>query len=237
MFQKSLTFRELGIGPADVWRQIGYRTAADGNGHGPAEPQPDPQVRAEVASVIDAAATIAQPQLCYTVKTGTLDASAGLLTVDGSEFHIGKIIGRQLLGAEAFAFFVVTAGREYEQWRQQADLVRTYIADALGSVMAEATADRMEEVLQASIDKLGWRHTNRFSPGYCGWHVEEQQRLFPLFGQSAPCGVTLTESSLMWPIKSVSGIIGLGQGVRRLDYTCGLCGQKNCLFKKSRKKS
>jgi hypothetical protein len=32
----------------------------------------------------------------------------------------------------------------------------------------------------------------------------------------------------MLPIKSVSGIIGLGPSVRRLDYTCGLCTFQKC---------
>ena len=110
-------------------------------------------------------------------------------------------------------------------------MVRVFIADAMGSVIAEKCADEMEKNLQLSIGKLGWKHTNRFSPGYCGWHVSQQQLLFPLFnGQT--CGVTLTDSSLMLPIKSVSGIIGVGEKVRRLDYTCGLCNFEKCYKRK-----
>lgn len=81
----------------------------------------------------------------------------------------------------------------------------------------------MEEELAAFIEKRGWKHTNRYSPGYCGWHVSEQQKLFSLFPVASPCGIQLTDSSLMIPIKSVSGIIGVGSHVRKLEYTCGLC--------------
>ena len=112
------------------------------------------------------------------------------------------------------------------------DMVRVFIADALGSVIAEKCADRMEQHLQTEIDKLQWHHTNRFSPGYCGWHVSQQQLLFPLFNGHT-CGVRLTDSSLMVPIKSVSGIIGLGSTVRHLDYTCGLCDFKQCYKRKA----
>jgi hypothetical protein len=49
-----------------------------------------------------------------------------------------------------------------------------------------------------------------------------------------PCGVMLTESSLMLPIKSVSGVIGLGPDVRHQDYTCGLCSYADC-FRRKRK--
>ena len=92
----------------------------------------------------------------------------------------------------------------------------------------------MEEALQAFIDKTGWKHTNRFSPGYCGWHVSEQQRLFSLFPTANPCGIRLTDSSLMIPIKSVSGIIGIGKNVRHLDYSCGLCNYSKCYKKRKR---
>ena len=91
----------------------------------------------------------------------------------------------------------------------------------------------VELVLQENIDKLGWKHTNRFSPGYCGWHVAQQQMLFPLF-DSHTCGVQLTDSSLMIPIKSVSGIMGVGREVRKLDYTCGLCTFEKCYKRKKR---
>ncbi len=112
-------------------------------------------------------------------------------------------------------------------------MVRVFVADALGTVIAERCADQMEKDLQLSIDKLGWHHTNRFSPGYCGWHVSQQQLLFPLFkGQT--CGVRLNDSSLMVPIKSVSGIIGLGTAVRHLDYTCGLCDYQQCYRRRRR---
>ena len=144
---------------------------------------------------------------------------------------MGRIIAHQLHGSEAYALFVCTSGVEYDayqqQLKQQGDMVRVFIADALGSVIAEKCADQMEVSLQQSVDKLGWHHTNRFSPGYCGWHVSQQQLLFPFF-QGQTCGVQLTDSSLMLPIKSVSGIIGLGKEVRRQDYTCGLCDFKQC---------
>ncbi|MCD8291796.1 MAG: methionine synthase [Prevotella sp.] len=150
-------------------------------------------------------------------------------------FDIGKIIARQLRDSSAFAFFIATAGMEFqhflEELKQENDMVKLFIADAIGSVIAEKTADCMEEELQKHIDIYSWKHTNRFSPGYCGWHVSQQQLLFPLFGSEAPCGVTLTESSLMYPIKSVSGVIGIGATVCKFPYSCGLCDMKTCRFR------
>ena len=214
MTEKTLSFEELGITAADVYEQMGYHDA-----------QPDKATQQETAMILKEVSQWLRPQFSYFVVNKQPD------------FEMGNIILRQLRGSEAFALFICTSGLEFEAYQQrlkeQGDMVRVFIADALGSVIAEKCADQMEKALQESIDKLGWMHTNRFSPGYCGWHVSQQQLLFPLF-QGHTCGVKLTDSSLMVPIKSVSGIIGLGEKVRKLEYTCGLCDFKQCYKRKKK---
>ena len=214
MTEKTLSFEELGITAADVYEQMGYHDA-----------QPDKATQQETATILKEVSLWLRPQFSYFVVNKQPD------------FEMGNIILRQLRGSEAFALFICTSGLEFETYQQrlkeQGDMVRVFIADALGSVIAEKCADQMEKALQESIDKLGWMHTNRFSPGYCGWHVSQQQLLFPLF-QGHTCGVKLTDSSLMIPIKSVSGIIGLGEKVRKLEYTCGLCDFKQCYKRKKK---
>ena len=214
MTEKILTYNDLRITPADVYEQMGYHDA-----------EPDEVTKGELTRIVNEVSQWLHPQFSYFVVGVQPD------------FDMGKIILRQLRGSEAYALFICTAGVEYEAYQQrlkeQGDMVRVFIADALGSVIAEKCADQMEIALQESIDKLGWKHTNRFSPGYCGWHVSQQQLLFPLF-QGHTCGVKLTDSSLMVPIKSVSGIIGLGEKVRKLEYTCGLCDFKQCYKRKKK---
>ena len=214
MTEKTLSFEELGITAADVYEQMGYHDA-----------QPDKATQQETATILKEVSQWLRPRFSYFVVNKQPD------------FEMGNIILRQLRGSEAFALFICTSGLEFETYqlrlKEQGDMVRVFIADALGSVIAEKCADQMEKALQESIDKLGWKHTNRFSPGYCGWHVSQQQLLFPLF-QGHTCGVKLTDSSLMVPIKSVSGIIGLGEKVRKLEYTCGLCDFKQCYKRKKK---
>lgn len=214
MTEKILSFEELEITAADVYEQMGYHDA-----------QPDKATQQETAMILKEVSQWLRPQFSYFVVNKQPD------------FEMGNIILRQLRGSEAFALFICTSGLEFETYqhrlKEQGDMVRVFIADALGSVIAEKCADQMEKALQESIDKLGWKHTNRFSPGYCGWHVSQQQLLFPLF-QGHTCGVKLTDSSLMIPIKSVSGIIGLGEKVRKLEYTCGLCDFKQCYKRKKK---
>lgn len=212
MTEKILDYDALGITPRDLYEQMGYHDA-----------EPDEATCREVSVIMEEVRPWLRPQFCYQVVK------------EQPAFNMGRIILRQLRGATAYALFICTSGAAFENYQQQlkqtGDMVRVFIADALGSVIAEKCADQMETCLQESINKLGWHHTNRFSPGYCGWHVSQQQLLFPLFNGHT-CGVRLTDSSLMVPIKSVSGIIGLGPGVRHLDYTCGLCDFKQCYKRK-----
>lgn len=51
--------------------------------------------------------------------------------------------------------------------------------------------------------------TMLFSPGYCGWHVSGQKRLFESL-RPDEIGIELSESFLMQPLKSVSGVIVVG---------------------------
>lgn len=224
---QDLTYADLSLPLHEVYEQMGYGDAA-----------PDGDVAAETLAVEGQIAAVARPRYCFFIAKGALDTGNDTLTVGATCLNVGRIISRQLRGSEAFAFFVATAGAEFEDYQMRLkdddDMVRTFIADAFGSVMAERTADLMEQDLQNEISSRGWLHTNRFSPGYCGWHVSEQQRLFRLFGIERPCGVSLTESSLMLPIKSVSGVIGIGPKVRKLEYSCGLCDYKDC-YKRRRK--
>lgn len=213
-----LTYEELGVKTESVYEFMGVNEGAA-----------DEAFKKEFDQIVGDVSTWLRPRICYTVVAPEQVAAA--------EFNMGNIVTRQLKDAKAYAFFVCTAGMEYQEYQDrlmaEGDMVRVFIADALGSTIAECCADRMEERLQANIDKLGWKRTNRYSPGYCGWHVREQQRLFRFFPPQ-PCGVNLTDSSLMIPIKSVSGIIGLGPEVKYHPYTCGLCNYSKCYKRKKK---
>ena len=196
----------------------------------------------EILTSIPSDATMRQEvlSLMYEIQ-GFLHAKFAFVTTDIQpllRFHPGKIITNQLKGSEALCWFVATAGQEFEDFQHrltlEGDMVRVYLANEIGSIIAEKTADRMEELLQEQLTPKGLYRTNRYSPGYCGWKVSEQPILFELFRPKdsanhnevtpTPCGIRLTDSCLMIPIKSVSGVIGIGHNVRRRDYTCNLCG-------------
>ncbi|MGQ8337182.1 vitamin B12 dependent-methionine synthase activation domain-containing protein [Sunxiuqinia sp. A32] len=149
-------------------------------------------------------------------------------------FKVGKTICKELTGATKLAFFICTAGqtisKKSAELMKGEDPVFGYVYDVLGSVIAEAVADKIQHIIKEEVNQTGDKITNRYSPGYCHWNVSDQPNLFSLFNGSTG-GVSLTPSYLMTPVKSVSGIIGIGQNVKFRDYQCSLCNLQNCIYR------
>lgn len=108
--------------------------------------------------------------------------------------------------------------------------------DAAASEGTEMTADAVEyfylKHLQ-SINRLNNRSgTLRFSPGYCGWHISGQKKLFQSL-HPEDIGIELNQSYLMRPIKSISGIIISGKkNIFEFEDTfsfCADCATHSCI--------
>lgn len=237
--EHNIPFSALTLPPEEVYEAMGYGAEA-----------PEEEIRVVVEEVIAHVSSFAIGRFMYFTVEGVLDKTTLRITQNTRQteqspqqkeptlLNIGSIISKQLRGATSYALFVATAGEEFQAWMDKVkacdDMVLQYIADSLGSCLAERIADYMEQDLGRRLTPEGLKHTNRFSPGYCEWHVSEQHKLFSLFPVSSPCGVQLTDSSLMLPIKSVSGIIGIGAEVKKMEYSCGICTFERC-YKKKRK--
>jgi len=154
-----------------------------------------------------------------------------------SSFKTGRIIKRMLAGSEAYAFLIVTIGPGPEsrarELLENGEFLEGYITDLLASALVDSMANQVQKRIRRMANDQGLQITNRYSPGYCSWDVSEQQKLFSLFPQNC-CRITLTNSSLMSPIKSVSALIGIGSSIRYQDYTCEICSMKDCTYRKTR---
>jgi hypothetical protein len=157
------------------------------------------------------------------------------IEINSTTFNIKKIVYGQIKKSEIAAIFLCTAGEEIGIRSRKAmktgDLLKGYIYDVVGSEIVEAAADLMQNELEKTMLSSGKKITNRFSPGYCGWDVVEQHKLFSLMTDNF-CGIRLTPSALMDPVKSISGIIGIGENVKHLPYTCSLCDMKDCMYRR-----
>lgn len=163
-----------------------------------------------------------------------------LIQIADIDFFPQKMVYQQLKNSELIAIFVCTAGEGITDWSKQMfnanEPLKGFIADILGSVVVETGIDVIQKKLDNEMQQSGLKITNRYSPGYCGWKTEEQHKLFGLLPEGF-CGVTLTESALMQPVKSVSGIIGIGKNVRFNPYTCQICDATSCVYRNRKLKN
>lgn len=163
-----------------------------------------------------------------------------VLIVNEIEFHIGKTIAKELRNLTKIAFFICTAGTPISQNSQKLlkgeNPVLGYVLDLIGSLIVEGATDKLQQEIKRIAAGMNMEITNRYSPGYCNWSVADQHKLFSFFPPSC-CGISLSDSALMSPIKSVSGIIGLGNHVKFREYTCDLCSQTDCIHRKLKRNS
>ena len=138
-------------------------------------------------------------------------ATKNHIGIDGMELHTGAVITPYLLDADRYVLFIATAGQEFEQFQHEVkssgDILQEFLLDSLGSAIAEAV---VREVC-SKVEN----------------YVTQQKFLFSLLPEQ-PCGVRLSESSLMSPIKSVSGVIAVGERIVKRKYGCELCGKADC---------
>ncbi|MFO7370333.1 MAG: vitamin B12 dependent-methionine synthase activation domain-containing protein [Bacteroidales bacterium] len=157
-----------------------------------------------------------------------------LLTLSGETFHLGKIVAAALGKSTRIAIFIGTCGKEVENYSRQlmkeGQTLEGYIVDLIGSEIAENIAEYVHNELEKDMAGMGLKITNRYSPGYCKWPVSDQQQLFRLLGERN-CGVSLTDSSLMIPVKSVSGMVGIGEQVENRGYSCSICDADYCIYR------
>lgn len=149
----------------------------------------------------------------------------------------GKIITHAMKEADYYAIFTATAGSGFEDYcirlKKEDDMVKNFIADALGSVIADATVTWLMNKLENHATSEGMKISNNYSPGYCDWLLIEQPKLFSIFPENIS-GISLTDSCLMLPVKSVSGIVAAGKHVKKRPYGCDICKMVTCIKNKKK---
>jgi len=163
-----------------------------------------------------------------------IDPENHIFKLDGAEFNAGKQVTNYLENAEKIALFVCTAGHGISQRSKKLmsnrQMLEGYVCDVIGSVLVEEAMTAIHNQLTEELAKNSEKTTNRYSPGYCDWNVHEQHKLFSFFPPGF-CGIKLSETALMYPIKSVSGVIGIGKNVKFHKYVCDACSNVNCIYR------
>lgn len=154
-----------------------------------------------------------------------------------SKFKIeGRDIYKHLQDSQKCAIMAVTLGNEVDKrirYYSKVDLTKSLIFDACATAGIEALCDRVESVIRKIAINNGCNATSRYSPGYGDLSIEIQPKILNLLDTQKHIGLTVTDSYILIPRKSVTALIGIGEDVKVEKHSCKACRlHENCLFAK-----
>ena len=118
-----------------------------------------------------------------------------------------------------------------EQSRSAADAL---ILDAVLSAAVEAVCDEQEERLRGEFAERSLFLTDRFSPGYGDFSIEYQRPIVQMLDAAKKIGLTLTDSCMMVPSKSVTAVIGISEtSLPCHRQGCEICTKTDCLYRRN----
>lgn len=177
----------------------------------------------EFVDLFNQAQKIAKPKALY-AESNIQSKAKEYVIIEDIKFS-SRILAVNLKDVYKLYPYLATAGLEIEKWSEQFDdiLIRYWIDMIKEEILALAVDDLFDEIdSRNNLSKAA--HMN---PGSLkDWPVDEQQKLFDIFGgKASEIGISLSDSMLMYPTKSVSGIRFLTE----VDYeNCQLCKRENC---------
>ncbi len=187
--------------------------------------EPNTEDAGEFEDLLKTAADVARPKALY--RECFIDARGDdTILIDGITFT-SRALRRNLDKVERVFPFVATCGLELDQVPLPAtDFLKQFWWDTIKAAALETATKHLNELLAR---RFGLGKTSSMSPGSGDvdvWPIQQQRDLFALAGDvKGRIGVELTESFLMIPNKTVSGI----RFPSEVDFrTCRLCHRDNC---------
>jgi len=169
----------------------------------------DEQIHALLNDCLNESAGVFSYRVSYRlfdVKRNTGGIALGELQTDSAA------LARRLAGCEKAVVFAATVGLGIDRFIERNAGVATAKAvlfQAIGAERIERLCDSFCEDLEREYGARGYKVTSRFSPGYGDLPMTLQKTIFTQLDCARKIGLTLTDSLLMTPTKSVTAIVGL----------------------------
>jgi len=154
--------------------------------------------------LMEEAIAIAKPKAVY--KRAVLEEMGDNYVMIGGVKFNSRVVTVNLQGVKEFFPAIATCGKELEDWANSyEDMLLNFWANALAEKAMRSAIEALELELKEiyhleSVSKMN-------TGSVVDWSILEQRKLFSIIGDAKELiGVRLTKSSLMLPVKTVSGI-------------------------------
>ena len=186
--------------------------------------QPTPEIEALMRECIRLTDGKLRGRVCWAEYPVSADG-------DALNLSFAKVVSHSLMrnldGCQSIVLFASTIGLEMDRLiARQARLspARAHMLEAIGTERIESQCD----LFCAEIENA----RPRFSPGYGDVPLSLQREIFAALDCPKHIGVSLNESLLMTPRKSVTAIVGMGAPCAQ-KTGCQACTQINCTYRRS----
>lgn len=206
---------EINIDPKEVAVYLGYYSAkTDKNTDNLIA-----ECTEEFLKVADFRACFAEVEVC---ENGSIDL--GFKKIGCSSLK------KNLSGCDKAYVFAATTGIESHRLIERNSIIsplKGIVTDCVGSAAIEAFCDK----INLSFDNFECLRP-RFSPGYGDMPLECQRDVVEFLQTNKNIGMSLTESLMMVPVKSVTAIIGIGNEKNKCTGPgCMICSGINCPYR------
>lgn len=138
-----------------------------------------------------------------------------------------KALKKHLSGCERIIVFAATVGIEIDRLIARYGILspgRAAVLQAIGAERVEALCDAFCEDTERNMKEKGCGLTRRFSAGYGDLPLSLQKDIFNRLDCHRKIGLTLNDSMLMSPSKSVTAVMGVtSEPIKQENKLCGKC--------------
>ena len=194
VYTKSYAAPEIKV--REIFRYMGMRTE-----------------NSDVGELIDRSIAEAKDKFIYKVCYTGLPISQSDSEIDFGFARVRSLALKKLLvDCDKIIIFVATVGIEIDRLIKKSGVfspLQSLAYQAFGTERIEALCDAFYGDILEEKNRIEKTLTSRFSPGYADLPLELQRDIFRALECEKRIGITLNESMLMSPSKSVSAIIGV----------------------------
>lgn len=167
-----------------------------------------------------------------------------LLTDEGNELNLSFMkttshsLKKNLAGCKSVILFAATVGLTIDRLIARYSVTapaRALMFDAIGGERIESLANTFNAYIIEEKKTAGLFTATRYSPGYGDFPLKAQREIFSVLNCSKNIGLTLNNSLLMSPQKSVSAIIGITdcEQKNKAGTVCNACNKTDCAFRRA----
>ena len=191
----------------------------------------DARIAALIEDCIRESEPVLDYRVCYTVEP--IQRPGAVLSFGGITTQ-SSVIAKAVNGCERLVLFAATVGAPFDRLiakYSRLEPSKALILQALGAERIESLCDAFCERMNEALQPEGKTLRTRVSPGYGDIPLTMQRDIFRILDCERKIGLTLNESLMMSPSKSVTAVAGIGVGGAS-RHSCADCGRTDCTYRR-----